>query len=206
MDLKTAIESRISVREFTDQEVDTEDLKTIIRLAGFAPSINNYQPWKFYAITDKRMLKEMVEYVMKEIALLPESASRMAKTIKKQAAWYSTFFLNAPMLLALAGKAHESDIEKGVVLSHDELERIKNYPDLQSAGACIQNLLLAATDLGYGTCWMTGPLYARQAIEGLLSIQEPWRLIAFVAIGHPLKSEKSVRIKRDISEEIIFIG
>src|SRR5512136_1333532 len=30
--------------------------------------------------------------------------------------------------------------------------------NLESASAAMQNLLLAATALGLGTCWMTGPL------------------------------------------------
>jgi nitroreductase len=75
--------------------------------------------------------------------------------------------------------------EKGVTLSHEEINQMRNYPDMQSADACIQNLLLSATDMGYGACWLSAPLIARNELETLLDIQEPYCLIAFVAIGKP---------------------
>ena len=58
-----------------------------------------------------------------------------------------------------------------------------NYPDLQSAGAAMQNILLSAVELGYGACWMSSPLTAKTELEEILHIEDPWDLIAFVAIG-----------------------
>lgn len=205
MELKTAIETRHSVREFRDDPVEQEHIREIIRLAGLAPSINNYQPWRYYIITNSDILTQMAQKVAKEIALLPESTSRMAKVVKNQAAWYATFFVSAPMLIALAGKTYESEMEKGVVLSQDELNKMKNYPELQSAGASIQNLLLAATERGYGTCWMTGPLYAKQDLEEILDIQNPWSLISFVALGRAKDKSRAFREKRNLADEMIIL-
>jgi len=205
MDLKTAIETRYSVREFSDEPVDPDNIREIIRLAGLAPSVQNYQPWKYYAITNPDILQQMAERVTREIASLPESSSRMAKVVKNQAAWYATFFVSAPMLIALAGKTYESEMEKGVVISQDELNKMKNYPELQSAGASIQNLLLAATEIGYGSCWMTGPLYAKQDLEEILGIQSPWGLISFVALGKAKDKPTSFREKRNLADEMVII-
>lgn len=205
MDLTKTIETRTSIREFTDDPVDMEDIRAIIRLAGMAPSINNYQPWKYYIITKKDLLSKMAMAITDEIAGMPESSTRMAKHLKNQAAWYSTFFHAAPMLIALAGHPFETDLDRGVSIPTDELDKMRNYPDLQSAGASIQNLLLAATSMGYGTCWMTGPLYARARLQGLLNIEEPWKLISFVAIGRPRKALTRNREKRDLSEDMVII-
>lgn len=205
MDLKTAIESRSSIREFKDEPVDIGDIREIIRLAGMAPSINNYQPWKYYAIANPDILRRMAEEVTLEIARLPEGSSRMSRIVKNQAAWYATFFVSAPMLIALAGQTIESDLDRGLIISHEELEKLRNYPDLQSAGASIQNLLLAATSKGYGTCWMTGPLYARKALEAILDVRNPWKLISFVAIGRPKEKKSSSREKRNLAEEMEII-
>jgi nitroreductase len=76
-------------------------------------------------------------------------------------------------------------LEKGVTVSHEEINRIRNYPDIQSAGACIQNMLLAAVDLGYGACWLSAPMIAKQEIESILKLKEGFHLIAFVAVGKP---------------------
>ena len=205
MDLVTAIEKRASVREFSDEPVDINDIKEIIRLAGLAPSVDNYQPWKYFLISNRKLLDKMALAVTMEISKMPESSTRMAKHLKNQAAWFSTFFNRAPMLIALASQPYEPDLEKGVKIPHEELERIRNYPDLQSSGASIQNLLLAATSLGYGTCWMTGPLYAQEKIQELLGIQTPWRLISFVAIGKALKEATKTREKRNLANDMTII-
>jgi nitroreductase len=205
MDLITAIETRTSIREFDNSPVDLSDIREIIRLAGLAPSINNYQPWHYLIIINKDIIDRIALEVTFEISRMPESSTRMAKHLKNQAAWFSTFFRAAPMFIALAGRSYENDLEHGVTIPHDELEQLKNYPDLQSAGASIQNLLLAATAKGYGTCWMTGPLYAKEKIQQLLGIDDPWHLISFVAIGKPVKHDIKPRIKRNLADEMDVI-
>ena len=205
MDLITAIENRTSVRKFSDDPLDIKDIREIIRLAGLAPSINNYQPWKYYIITNRVLLKKMALEVAKEIASMPESPTRMAKHLKNQAAWFSTFFQSAPMLIALAAHPFESDLDRGVSIPPDELDKMRNYPDLQSCGASIQNLLLTATAKGYGTCWMTGPLYARKSLQDLLVINEPWKLISFVAIGKSLDKGTKSKVKRNLADEMVVV-
>jgi nitroreductase len=205
MDLVNAIESRVSIRDFSDEPVNIDDVREIIRLAGLAPSVNNYQPWKYIIITNRELLKKMAVEITREIAKMPESSTRMAKHLKNQAAWFATFFQSAPMFIALAAQPFESDLERGVIIPADELDKMRNYPDLQSSGASIQNLLLAATAMGYGTCWMTGPLYARNTLQQLLSLQDPWKLISFVAIGKPIKKERKSKVKRNLADEMVII-
>ena len=94
-------------------------------------------------------------------------------------------------------KSYESVIEKGTSISHDEINRLRNYPDVQSAGAAIQNILLTAVELNYGACWMSAPLIARERLEKLLNIKNPWYLMTFVAVGRPFnfpapKNKRSV--------------
>ena len=57
MDLKQSIEKRTSIRNFTEEKVPVEDLKELVRRGALAPSVNNYQPWKFYAILRKTLLR-----------------------------------------------------------------------------------------------------------------------------------------------------
>jgi len=206
MELKNTIELRRSVREFIDMPVNMDDIREIVRLAGLAPSVDSSQPWKFYVIANRRILEKMALAVTHSIDELPETSSRMAKIIKNQTTWFSTFFTDAPMLIALAGRSYETDLEKGVALTREELEQRKSFPDLQSAGASIQNLLLAATAIGYGTCWMTGPLYARDELEQILGIAPPWKLLSFVAIGKSSDKTQKKRDKRNLAEEMVVIN
>ena len=204
MELKDVIEKRISVREFAAEPVPENDIKEMVRLAGLAPSVNNFQPWKFIAITNPDLLNRMAETVIKSIKKLPTVKTRIAENIKSQVAWYSSFFEEAPALLALAVEPYESVLTKGVDVSNDQINEIRNFPDIQSTGACIQNLLLAAVDLGYGACWLSGPLFAKKELEETLEIEDPWQLMTFVAVGKP-KSQTRPKNKRNLGDELIIL-
>ncbi len=60
MDVFEAIENRHSVRGYTGRPIPREDLDMLFRAARDAPSAKNLQPWRFIAVTDRRMLKELV--------------------------------------------------------------------------------------------------------------------------------------------------
>ncbi len=203
MELKEAIEKRSSIRSFTDEVIPDEDVKEIVRLAGLAPSVNNSQPWKFIVISNKEILQNMASIVIQSINEIPSNQSRMAKNIKSQVAWYSSFFEDAPVVLALVTEPYESVLSRGVCLSNVEINEIRNHPDIQSVGACMQNLLLSAVDLGYGACWLSGPLFAKEKLEKLLQIGDPWKLTTFVALGKPKTSGKP-KSKKNIAEEIVW--
>lgn len=204
MELKEVIEKRASIRSFSNETIPEEHINEIVRLAGLAPSINNSQPWKFTVVTKRELLQKMAATVIQSINEIPSNQSRLAKNIKSQVAWYSSFFEEAPVVLALATEPYESVLSKGVSISNLEINEIRNHPDIQSAGACIQNLLLAAVDLGYGACWLSGPLFARKKLEELLKIEAPWKLITFVALGKPKATVKN-KSKKNIAEEIVWI-
>ncbi len=204
MELKQAIESRTSIRIYKNEPVPLEDLKEMIRLASLAPSIADSQPWSFIIITNKKLLEDMALKVARKLANIPENESLASKNIKSQVEWFATFFQDAPAVIALAMETYESVLEKGVVLNHDEVNRMRNYPDFQTAGACIQNMLLAAVDMNYGACWLSAPMMAKETLGQMLEMDEKHNLIAFVAVGKPA----STPVKKpapDINERIRVI-
>ncbi len=48
------IKKRYSVRGFKNTAVEPEKLKSVMEAARLAPSAVNFQPWKFFVITDKK--------------------------------------------------------------------------------------------------------------------------------------------------------
>jgi nitroreductase len=202
MEFKQVLESRSSVRTFKRDKVKIEDLKEMVRLAAMAPSINNYQPWKFIVITNNPLLQKMAHIVSEKISSLPSNNSQSAVNVISQVEWFATFFREAPAVIALIMDKFETVLEKSVTLTPEEINRMRNFPDMQSAGACIQNMLLAATDLGYGACWLSAPMMAKEELEKILEIQQSSSLIAFVAIGKPLNPPKPKN--RKSLEEILF--
>ncbi len=202
MELRTAIQTRASVRQYAEGSVPVDDLREMVRLAGLAPSANNSQPWRYIAITNKEILREMASAVKAKInATLPDSADEARKKAKSQVEWFSTFFQDAPAVFAVAACPYRAVIDDALPegLSHEELNALRGHPDVQSIGASVQNLLLAAVEMGYGTCWMSGPLLARKELEQILGLESPWSLAALVTVGRPGASAKQ-REKKPVEE------
>ena len=54
-----AILERCSIRSYTKEKIEKEDIKKILRAGMSAPSACNRQPWEFIVVEDKEKLKEM---------------------------------------------------------------------------------------------------------------------------------------------------
>ncbi|MFH0917596.1 MAG: nitroreductase family protein [Candidatus Omnitrophota bacterium] len=73
---------------------------------------------------------------------------------------------------------------------------------LEDASAATCNILLAATALGIGSCWIAGDKkpYCQQ-VNALLNAPLGMKLISMVALGYPLeKNVFKVMAKRDLKE------
>ncbi|MCS7279486.1 MAG: nitroreductase family protein [Thermodesulfobacteriaceae bacterium] len=84
---------------------------------------------------------------------------------------YKHLILEAPVLI-------------GVFLDKDKMyHQIKDH---QSAGACIQNILLSAHALGLGTCWIGEILKNEEKVKEVLELpSSKYELCAIVAVGYP---------------------
>jgi len=204
MELSKAIELRTSVRSFLPEPVPLDDIREMVRLGGLAPSVNNFQPWEFILIQDKEILEKMASSVINTLTGFPLKPSSASENIRNQVEWYSTFFRNAPALLAVLLTRYETVWEGAVTISAGQINEIRNHPDIQCTGACIQNILLAAVNMGYGACWLSGPMVAKQELEKILNVPEGSRLISFVAIGKPAKDFKP-KEKEDMGKKLRII-
>ncbi|MEA3463330.1 MAG: nitroreductase family protein [Bacteroidota bacterium] len=52
---------RRSIRRFTDQKIDNEQIKIMLTAAMYAPSAVNMQPWHFVVIDDSSMMEQIME-------------------------------------------------------------------------------------------------------------------------------------------------
>ncbi|MBU0503472.1 MAG: nitroreductase family protein [Candidatus Omnitrophota bacterium] len=75
---------------------------------------------------------------------------------------------------------------------------------LEDGCAATQNILLAATSLGIGSCWVAGDKKAYSGqIAGLLNAPGSFKLVSLIALGYPV-SEDSFKVaeKRPFKELI----
>ena len=72
---------------------------------------------------------------------------------------------------------------------------------LEDGSAAVENMLIAATALGYGSCWLEGyTLPLEQEFKALLNIPKEKRLLTLVPIGVPV--EWPTQVKKSLQEVI----
>lgn len=208
MDVFEAITTRRSIRKFKPDPIPEGDIRTIVRFATHAPSAGNRQMWKFLAVTNTTALEEMRDAILSKLDLLlqrPESEDHRARL--EAAKGYSTFFAEAPVTIVVLGEPYRSAVDEvleKIGWNKSAIDALRQRPDLQSIGAAIQNLCLAAHGMGYGTCWMTAPCIAGPEIKDILDIQPPWEVVALVALGIP-NEEPPVKSMKPLEEVLEFI-
>lgn len=172
------IESRRSIRKYKTDPVPKELIRKMIEAGRLAPSGKNRQPWKFLVYENsakEELLAAMeagLERESKGEALLPDSRYGLpdaGNTLR--------IMREAPVLIVVINPDGKSPFE---ALTNDE--RMREIVDSLSIGAAIQNMLLEAEYLGFGTLWIANTCFAYP--ELMESMREAGQLIGAVAVGY----------------------
>ncbi len=187
MDFKKVAEERRSIRKFKSDTIPKEDIKEMIRLGTLAPSAHNTQKWFFKVVYNKELNLKASKTVLAKINSIAEEYE--IKETLKGWRFYSSFFNNAPVVIYVFHSPAKGFLEDfvGDKMNPHEIAKVSANPAIQSVAGAIQNILLAATSMGYGGCWMTAPNVAAREIEKILGIAEEWKLAAVIPMGVPLE-------------------
>ncbi|MCR4441969.1 MAG: nitroreductase family protein [Peptococcaceae bacterium] len=206
MEFRELVTQRRSIRRFKPDPVSMEDIKEIIAAAVEAPNAGNEQMWHFMIITNEKKKEQMAEIITNRLERLAAAVGLTAEQVKPVIKT-ATFFSQAPVVIAVTTRPYRSKVDqmlKESGLSDREIDELRSRPDLQSIGAVIQNLLLAAWEKGYGSCWMTGPCVARPELEAFLGVTGPRSLAALVPIGRA-EIVPATRGRKPIEEVITIV-
>lgn len=206
MDIIEVIKNRRSIRSFTSEPVLEEDIKKIIEAAIWAPSGGDSQPWEFLVIKNESKKKELVKIIKEEIEKIAEEEIKdeNEKRIMKTYSKYFTFFHKAPVVIVVYGKEERSKFMEIINKYRSEDKALKSTSFVQSMAASIENMLLRAESLGYGTCWMTGPLLIENELKKVLGIEEQKTIVAIVPMGKP-RIVPAPPPRKDINKQIKYI-
>jgi len=182
MDVFEAMKGRQSVRKFRKEPVPRPVLLKMVEAATWAPSARNAQNVRFIIVEDKELLTRMK-------GIVDEVVSRTTgKAIAPDKINNYNLFWAAPATVCAVGSPYESATDRLLREKDPERHRTRRFQvnaGLQSVSASVTQFLLAAHALGYGTCWMTGPLIAKAELESALSIRFPDELLSMIAVGKP---------------------
>lgn len=168
MNLTEAILARRTVRAYEPRIVDERTISGLIELAVHAPSAMNAQPWGFAIIQDRERLRA---YSERAKVLLLEGMARDEKTAAYaellRADSYNLFYDAGTLIVVCAtsvGRYSEAD-----------------------CWLAAQTLMLAACDVGLGTCpiGFAIPFLNTVEMKRELAIPEEGAAVAPIIVGYP---------------------
>ena len=180
MTLPAFVAARRSIRAFDGRAVDRAELDALVEAACLAPAPHHSRPWRFVVIdTDagKTALADgMGDRWQRDLEEDGVDAIRIDELIRA-----SHLKLTGAPTLVLA------------CLTWDGLDR---YPDetrqraewgmaLLSLGAAVENLMLAAADVGLASCWVAAPIFCSDEARDALALPTEWSPQALVLVGYP---------------------
>ncbi len=206
MELREAIEQRYSCRKFKNRDIDDKIFSELIGLGNMAPSANNSKPWKFLVVKNRDVLQKMAGIVLEDLEKLFEDSDESGNVLKDRIRWHSTFFKDAPALIIVLSKDYDTPIDKVLSNEHKEdILKLRYHPEIQSLGACVQNILLGAQDMNLGACWLSGPVIASQRIAELLGeAGSEYFVAAMVAVGKPAVTKSRKANDEEIPVKFIY--
>ncbi len=173
----------------------------LTKVAYLAPAPHHSAPWRFAVVVDR------------------DAKARLARAMARR--WVEDM-LQDGIDASTAQQAAERSIRRlcaapVVLLASLVWEGLDSYPDprrrqaewgmaLLSLGAALQNVMLAASDEGLGTCWVAAPIFAPEEARQALGLPEDWVPQALLTIGHPDPSYRPPpRTLPDFDQTIVVI-
>lgn len=164
--------NRRSIRKYTDEPVNPDDVRLILEAGLMAPSSKSGRSWQFVVVEDKEMLERL-------------------GNCKPS---YATSIANAPIAVVVVA------------------DMTKSEAWIEDASVAAAFMLLQATDLGLGACWVEvrdryradgepSEEYVREA----LGIPEEFGVLAVVSIGHKNEERRPIDTAK-LQWEKVHIG
>ena len=167
MELLEAIKSRRSISRLSPPAPTAAELRLILDAAVCAPDHGSLRPWRFIVLRDEAkdafgpVLAAATEAEYRDRGQEPEPA-KVQKDLTKMD--------RAPLVVV-------------VVCEYQPNEKIPRSEQHAAVVAAAQNACLAATDLGYGSMWRTGPNAYNPHVKTALGVGEDSDIVGFLYLG-----------------------
>lgn len=203
------VESRRSVRQFTNTPIPDAVVAECLRLAMLAPNSSNLQPWEFYVIDSPDKRKQAVKNCMNQNAA--KTAARLIAIVARTDNWHqhakqilreypetpvpkkvtdyytkvvTLDFVRGPVNALSVAKWGATQVirrAKGPIKSpYYTFEDIKNWATNNTALAA-ENLMLALRAHGFDSCAMGG--FDEPAMKTLLALSDDHHIVMMLAAG-----------------------
>ena len=160
-----AIFARRSLGRLVEPAPGEEDLQLLLEAAAAAPDHERLRPWRFVVLRGEA--KDRFGEVLVDALLARQPDAEPAAVDKERRK-----LGRAPLVVVVAARPQES-------------AKVPWEEQFAAVAAATQNLLLAATALGYGSMWRTGDAAYDPRVKAALGLEEADAVLGFVYLGTP---------------------
>lgn len=158
-----ALLGRRSAKTLTDPAPDEGALGLLLECAARAPDHGRLRPWRFIVIRGaarERLGELMAGQLQRK---LPAASAETLQRERQKA-------LRAPLIVVVAAVCNPE-------------ARIPAIEQILAAGAAAQNMMLAATALGFGAMWKTGDAAYDDSVKMALGLAAADAIVGFLYLG-----------------------
>ncbi|HSL15998.1 MAG TPA: coenzyme F420-0:L-glutamate ligase [Actinomycetota bacterium] len=173
-----SISARRTIRTFGPGDVPDEVVREAVAAACTAPSPHHSRPWRFTALTSPPAKRALLAALA---AAWREDLGRdgvPSERVERRIARSDSILGAAPVLIVPWVTFAPSQ-----TYADDERSRAEVQMFLLSAGAAVQNLLLALHAQGYGSAWLASTLFCQEETREVLGMSSDWLALGTVAAG-----------------------
>ncbi|TDT17672.1 nitroreductase [Ilumatobacter fluminis] len=210
MDVSDAVRQRASIRAFTDQPVDDDQLRSLLETAARAPSGGNVQPWRIYVVNGDAMTRfreSLVDRPLEaaEYDIYPPSLWEPYRT--------NRFALGEAMYATIGIERDDKAGRLAQFARNDEffgapaglfcfIDRGMGPPQWSDLGMFLQTFMLLAVEAGLDTCPQEYWTVRHGAVQEFVGAPENEMLFCGMAIGYadraaPINTLESERMPLD---------
>lgn len=185
MDFNEVIKQRRSIRKFKNEPVPDNLIRELIDAGRLAPSGLNVQPWRYIVVKSKEIREKIAQAISSShaanspiliiccIDMLTFSALPVRINELKEAG-------------AFSGTNRENSDFKDFLENKNIDKNLLRINSALNAAISIDHILLKATDLGLGSCWLG--VFDESKIKEFTGLDERYYVTAVLAVGYPDQS------------------
>nr|WP_296772409.1 coenzyme F420-0:L-glutamate ligase [Rhodococcus sp. (in: high G+C Gram-positive bacteria)] len=180
---REAVLLRRSVRSFSDDAVDPNEIRGAVADALTAPAPHHTRPVRFVWVRTPalrtRLLTQMRERWREDLRADGWSEERIARRTSR-----GDILFDAPEMIIpfhVPDGAH--------IYSDERRTRAEETMFTVAVGAAVQGLLVSLAARGLGSCWIGSTIFASDVVRTELGLRADWKAMGAIAIGHPLDAQ-----------------
>ena len=206
MEVSEAVNSRQSIRAFTDQEVSDELIQRLLEKSSRAASGGNLQPWKIFIINNEMMIKflkfqeDWTDPETPAYDIYPENLTEPYKT--------SRYEVGAEMYSILDIDRDDKEGRFKQMLENFKffgapsaffcfVDRQMGRPQWSDLGMFLQNFMLLAKEVGLDTCPQEAWAIKQESVTAFVKAPDELMLFCGMAIGYRDDEAKINRLRTE---------